>query len=308
MKVGGTQEKGRQAISPGWAAPPAELNDRELLKRFVKSHDEAAFAALVARHGPMVLAVCRRVLGSGAEADDAFQATFLILVQKASVISQPELLSNWLFGVAARTARKARTAAARRAHHERQAIPVATTAPPADSEWDDLRSLLDEELERLPHKYRAPLVLCYLEGLTNEEAARRLGWPSGSISYRLARARDLLRQRLGRRTAFAPVLFGTLLDDLVPATLPSTLASQTVQTAMALARDGALGAAVAPPVRYLVEAGMQAGRAKTLVVIVAAILLALLAAGAGAAAATGNLPWSSGTDSGSTIEVAPPCH
>ncbi len=274
-------------------------SDRELLARFVAGRDEAAFAALVERHGPMVLAVCRRVLGCAAWADDAFQATFLILVRKAAAITRPELLANWLFGVAVRTARKARRAAARRAHHERQAAAVSSTAPPPDADWNDLRPHLDEELARLPDRHRAPLVLCYLEGLTNEEAARRLGWPAGSMSYRLARGRELLRQRLGRRAGLAPPLFAALLDDLAPAELSAELTTQTVQAAMTLARDGALAGAASEPVRQLVEDGLRSlapARAGVVSLVVAAVLLALAAAGA-AAAAGGALPWSSGEPS-----------
>ena len=290
--AGGTQGRERNEVSQEMPAPGPQPGDRALLERFIARHDQAAFAALVARHGPMVLAVCRRVLGDGPDTEDAFQATFLILVRKAATIAQPELLCNWLFGVAARTARKARAATARRMHHERQAVPVASSAPPPDANWDDLRSLLDEELEHLPHKYRAPLVLCYLEGLTNEEAARRLGWPSGSISYRLARARELLRQRLGKRSAFAPVLFPALLDELVPESLPFALADQTVQTAMTLARDGSLASA-ASSVRWLVEEGPRTKRTSLLVVVLAALALGLLAIGA--CAASGALPsWLSG--------------
>jgi hypothetical protein len=144
-------------------------------------------------------------------------------------------------------------------------------------------------MERLPHKYRAPLVLCYLDGLTNEEAARRLGWPAGSISYRLARARELLRQRLGRRSGFAPVLFPALLGELAPVSLPQTLADQTVQTAMTLAREGTLAGSVAPLVRRLVEGGERSRRVGAVPLLVLAIVLALLAAGMSAAAAGGYL-------------------
>jgi RNA polymerase sigma factor (sigma-70 family) len=287
MMAGGTQGRGPTVSQPSPTA--TDSTDRELLERFTRRQDEAAFAALVARHGPMVLAVCRRVLGHTPEAEDAFQATFLILVKKAGTITQPELLSNWLFGVAARTARKARVAAARRAHHERQAVPVASSAPQSEVDWHDLRAWLDEELERLPHKYRAPLVLCYLDGLTNEEAARRLGWPTGSISYRLARGRDLLRERLSRRGGLTPALFAALLEDLAPAPLPPTLADQTVQMALALARNGTLAQTVSATVRRLVDEKASSSRAVLSLVLVA-VFLALLVAGV-SAAATGNLPW-----------------
>jgi RNA polymerase sigma factor (sigma-70 family) len=173
-----------------------EQTDSQLLERFAGQQDEAAFAALVRRHGPMVLAVCRRILRDAHDADDAFQATFLVLVRKASVIARPELLGNWLYGVAHRVAVKARAKAARRSEHERRAPALASADPTAEVTKHELRAVLDAELRQLPEKYRAPLVLCYLEGKTNAQAARLLGWPTGSISGRLARARELLRERL----------------------------------------------------------------------------------------------------------------
>lgn len=173
------------------------LTDGELLRRFAQRHEEAAFSALLRRHGPMVLSVCRRVLRRTHDAEDAFQATFLVMVEKAQELRRPELLSNWLYGVAYRTALHARRRAARRSEREREAAAMCSdAASDREIESRELRRVLDEELHRLPQKYRAPLVLCYLEGKTNEEAARLLGWPSGSMSYRLARGRELLRGRL----------------------------------------------------------------------------------------------------------------
>src|SRR5262249_2560450 len=152
---------------------------------FMRAHDEAAFAALVQRHGPMVWAVCRRLLPYPEDAEDAFQATFIVLVRRAPSIRQPELLGHWLYGVAYRTARKARAATNRRRAFERQVAfmpPLDSTADNAGIAGGELRAVLDEALHHLPEKYRAPLVLCYFQGLTNEEAARRLGWPVGSMS------------------------------------------------------------------------------------------------------------------------------
>src|SRR5262249_37066664 len=160
-----------QVICPRATAPAAEhRTDRELMDRFLRLSDQAAFAALVQRHGPMVLGLCRRVLDNEQDAEDAFQATFLILVRRAASIQNPDLLGSWLYGVAYRTARKARTQLARRRQQERQAGSVtAALEPSAGQGWRELRSALDDELNRLPEKYRLPLVLCYLEGLTNEE-------------------------------------------------------------------------------------------------------------------------------------------
>jgi RNA polymerase sigma factor (sigma-70 family) len=176
-----------------------EQTDSQLLKRFASQQDQAAFADLVRRHRPMVLGVCRRVLGDAHDTDDAFQATFLVLVRKAGAIAQPELLANWLYGVAYRVALKARANAARRSEHERRAPVKAWVEPIVEATGRELRSALNAELHHLPEQYRAPLVLCYFKGKTNAEAARLLGWPTGSISGRLARARDLLRKRLVRR-------------------------------------------------------------------------------------------------------------
>jgi RNA polymerase sigma factor (sigma-70 family) len=178
---------GTDAPSDGW-----------FLSRFLQHHDQAAFEALVQRHGPLVRSVCRRVLQDTHDADDAYQATFLLLVQKAASLEQPELLGNWLYGVAYRVAIKTRINATRRRACERRAPAMSSVDLLREITGRELRSVLHAQMSRLPEKYRAPLVLCYLEGKTNEEAARLLGWPTGSISGRLARARELLRQRMSR--------------------------------------------------------------------------------------------------------------
>jgi RNA polymerase sigma-70 factor (ECF subfamily) len=170
-----------------------------LLEWFVAGQDEEAFAALVRRYGPLVQGVCRRVLHDWDDAQDAFQATFLVLARKAASLAKPEALGNWLYGVAYRTAVKAKARAARRRETERQAASLPRPDPSLDRARHELREVLDEELSRLPEKYRAPLVLCYLEGKTNQEAARQLGCPAGSMSGRLARGRELLGERLAAR-------------------------------------------------------------------------------------------------------------
>jgi RNA polymerase sigma factor (sigma-70 family) len=186
--------------------------DEDLLAQFVARRDEAAFAVLLRRHGPMVWGVCRRLLIRPEDAEDAFQATFLLLAKKAASIQQPQLLANWLFGVARRLALTARARAARHARRERSfghvpEVPV-TPVPPCD----DVRAIVDEELARMPTKYRLPMLLCALEGMTQAEAGKLLGWPTGTLSARLSRGRRLLRTRLMRRgvTVTAPALAAML--------------------------------------------------------------------------------------------------
>ncbi len=180
--------------------------DRELVRAFAATRDEAAFAEIVRRHGPMVLAVCRRVLADAPEADDAFQAVFLVLARRAGSVGRPERLGGWLHNVAVRCARRARAAAASRRAKEHPMSDVAAPAA-ADPLWADARPVLDEEIGKLPEKLRAALVLCELEGLGRAEAAERLGVPEGTLSSRLARAKEALRSRLVRR-GLAPTLVG----------------------------------------------------------------------------------------------------
>jgi RNA polymerase sigma factor (sigma-70 family) len=182
----------------------AGLSEASLLERYALRRDEAAFAALVARHGPMVLGVCRRVLRDEHDVEDAFQATFLVFVRRAGAIRDGDLVGHWLYGVAHRVAVRARANAAKRHAHEPlapEAIDSAIVEPGDDV--GELRAVVDEELARLPGSLRAPLVLCYLEGLTHDEAASRLRWPVGTVRSRMARGRDVLRRRLARR-GFAP--------------------------------------------------------------------------------------------------------
>jgi RNA polymerase sigma factor (sigma-70 family) len=193
------------------------LTDGELLQRFVASRDESAFELLVWRHGPLVMNVCRRVLSDNHDAEDAFQATFVILARKAGTIGRGESLGAWLYKVASRVALRARALRARRRGRERaleddQPIAEAGSAPEDGVAWKELAPLLDAEVNRLPEKYRKVFVLCYLEGKTNEAAARQLGCPKGTVLSRLARARDRLRQRLEMRgVALAAAPFAALL-------------------------------------------------------------------------------------------------
>jgi RNA polymerase sigma factor (sigma-70 family) len=230
----------------------------------------------------LVLSVCRRVLQNAHDAEDAFQATFLVLVRKADSIAKPDSLANWLYGVAFRTAKKAKTTASRRRNYERQAISMCVADPPPEAAWRELRTILDEELYRLPEKYREPLVLCYLQGKTNEEAARQLGWPVGSMSARLARGRELLRDRLaGRNRAVPPALLGTLLVQAPEvAGVPARLSAVTVQAALALATGQATGL-ISPTVQALLEAAVKPrGLAKLPLVLAMLLALAVIALGA----------------------------
>jgi RNA polymerase sigma factor (sigma-70 family) len=180
-------------------ADPGGPADGQLLGRFVEAGDPEAFAALVRRHGPMVYGVCRRILGRDDPADDAFQAVFVVLARRADRVRPREAVGNWLYGVAARTARAARAKAARRARRE-VPLAAATAAPPDPDlpDWAELLPHLDREVERLPDRYRLPVVLCELEGRPRREVARRLGVPEGTLSSRLAYARKLLAARLRR--------------------------------------------------------------------------------------------------------------
>jgi RNA polymerase sigma factor (sigma-70 family) len=189
-----------------------ERTDEHLLQDYATGRDTEAFAGIVRRHGNMVLGVCRRLLQQEQDAEDAFQATFLVLMHKARSLTSPSLLANWLYGVAYRTALKARLAAARRHQREKPIVTEPAVEPASEAAWADLRPILDDELHRLPQKYRAAVVLCYLEGQTTQEAAATLRCPKGTILSRLARARERLRRRLTRRgLALSTGVLATLL-------------------------------------------------------------------------------------------------
>ncbi len=167
--------------------------DGPLLERFVSQRDEAAFAALLERHGPMVLGVCRRILHDEHRAEDAFQATFLVLVRKASSIRKQQSIASWLHGVALRLARNAKVDATRATQPDARNASRAAADVQAEISWQEAQKILDDELQRLPDNYRLPLVLCYLEGLTRDEAAAQLGWTANKLRGFLERGRDRLR-------------------------------------------------------------------------------------------------------------------
>jgi RNA polymerase sigma factor (sigma-70 family) len=268
-----------------------EPGDGQLLARFVRHRDEAAFASLLRRHGPMVLGVCRRLLHDPNDAEDAFQATFLVLVRKAVSIGRPELLGNWLYGVAYRTARKARAGSARRRAELRPLPEVAMTDPVEEILWRDLRPVLDEELSRLPDKYRAPVVLCDLEGWTHDEAARRLGCPRETVTTRLTRARARLRSRLVSRglTLSAGLLTTVLAERAAPAAVPDGLTDLTLRAAAAVAAGRAAAGVISPQVAAITGGVLRAMFWNQLT-RVAMVLLAVGSLGAGVTLVARRLP------------------
>ena len=220
----------------------AGVPERQLLRRYHDGRDEVAFEALVSRHGPMVLGVCRRILPDPRDVEDAFQATFIILAEKGRSLGEDDPVARWLYGVACRVALRARSSAARRRRLEGLASPP-RLAEPDDPARRELTSVIDRELAALPDRYRAPVVLCYLEGLTHDEASRRLGWPLGTVKGRLARARDLLKGRLARR-GFAPSGMIALARSARVA-VPKSLLELTMNAAMASRSGGVVPPAVA---------------------------------------------------------------
>jgi RNA polymerase sigma factor (sigma-70 family) len=227
--------------------------DADLLTRFITERDATAFAALVGRYGPMVLAVCQRVLRHRQDAEDAFQATFLVLARRAEAVKPRSLLGNWLYGVAYRTAVGCRRVAlARRTREAKVALVRVDDRPPDDGTLTELRAALDRELSALPAVYRASVVACDLEGLSRREAANRLGWTEGTLSSRLARARALLARRLAHYALTVPVAgLGVVAG---PVSVGAELAEPTVRLGTLLAVGDAV---VAAPVAELVEATMK---------------------------------------------------
>lgn len=234
------QQPGEHPRAPHEAA----VEGRELLERFIKRHDSAAFEALMRLHGSMVLGVCRRVIGDHHDSEEAFQATFLVLARKAASVRPPEMLANWLYGVAYRTSLKMRTATMRRRTKERQVaiLPELQTAPVES--WAELAPVLDREVNRLPDKYRVAVICCDLEGLSREEAAKRLGWPEGTVKVRLMRARSILAKRLTRQGVVLSVgaLAAVVAQNTASAAGPASLAASTAKAAGALAASKAASA------------------------------------------------------------------
>jgi RNA polymerase sigma factor (sigma-70 family) len=265
----------------------SQLSDAELLETFVASPGEtaeAAFAALVERHGKMVMGVCRRVLGNHDAAEDAFQATFLVLARKAGSIARREQLANWLYGVALRAAAEARGRAMRQKARERRYSAMVTVETPDSSVLSEIRSVLDEELARLPERYRTAIVLCELEGLSRRHAARKLGICEGTLSTWLARGKIQLRDRLTRRglTLSALVLGAVLTQDAAAVVVRPALVESTIQLATQLSSGFSLAGIVSTPVATLTEGVLKAMLfAKLKSVFLGVTTVALLTTGVG---------------------------
>jgi RNA polymerase sigma factor (sigma-70 family) len=258
--------------------PADGVPDEQLLERFAVRRDEAAFEALVRRHGPMVFGVCRRVLGHAQDAEDAFQATFLVLARKAGSLRDRDRVGPWLYGVAYRTAQEARRAAARRRAKEAQVEPRA--AVPDDS-WADLRRVLDEELARLPAKYRALVVLSDLEGKTRRQVAGELGLPEGTVASRLSRARGLLARRLARHGWAAPagVLAAVVSEGAAAGGVPALLVASTAKAATAFAAGQAAAGLTSAQASALAERVVRAMWLSKLKVIAAGMVALVLLGG-----------------------------
>jgi len=255
----------------------SSLTNRELLERFVSVADEAAFAVLVRRHGKFVLSVCRRVLGPGPDVDDVFQATFVVLARKAGSIRKQTSVASWLYGVAYHLAMKVRAQRARRRQREQAAEgsldqiaekQTMHTDPAAHASLNELGTILDEEIQRLPAACRDAVVTCLMLGLSNTDAAKQLGWPLGTLKTRLQRGRDLLRQRLERRgVGLSAVALSVVLAEQARAIVPATLmratlqgaAHQTVSATVAALANGAARALVAAKIKLGVLAALAVG-------------------------------------------------
>jgi RNA polymerase sigma factor (sigma-70 family) len=276
----------RRLIGP---PPGAGVPDAQLLERFVRHRDPAAFELLVRRYERMVHGVCRRVLRDPNDADDAFQATFLVFVRKAGSISRRESVGGWLYRVAYRVALRARAAAARQLVQPLTDEPLEQSGGPDEqAAWRDLRPLLDQELNRLPEKYRVPVVLCYLESRTYEEAARQLGCSRGTVSTRLTRARELLRRRLTRRglALSGGLLAGLLAEQAAPAAPAAALVEATLKAALLFAADKAAAAGLVPATVLTLTHGALHAMLLTKLKVLTGVLAALAFFGLGAGALT----------------------
>jgi RNA polymerase sigma factor (sigma-70 family) len=257
-------------------ANPVESTDGQLLEAFVSRGDSTALEALVLRHGPMVWGVCCRILNHH-DAEDAFQATFLILIRKAATVKPRDMIGNWLYGVAYQTALNARTRIARRAVREVQVREIPEPPLMERHFWSDLQPLLDRELSRLPNKYRAAIVLCDLEGKTRKEAAQELGWPEGSVASRLARGRAMLANRMARHglAISAAVLEAELTQKALRAE-PSSVMTSTIKTVTQVVAGPPDSGVISVEVSNLTERVLKIMFLTKLKPMMAALVLAVL--------------------------------
>jgi RNA polymerase sigma factor (sigma-70 family) len=265
-------------------AEPRTETDQKLLQRFVSQHDEAAFAAVVRRHGPMVLRVALRTLQNEHDAEDVFQATFLVLSQRAHTLRRPKSLGSWLYGVAYRLALKTKATAAQRRNRERGVAARSVAAPLAQLTLEEAQTILDEELSRLPERCRQPVVLCCLEGLARDEAAQQIGCPTSVLKSRLEQARERLRQRLMGRGLTLPcglgaflLLEGAAAAALPPALIDSTTKAATLVAAGKTAAEGLISAKVAALTEGVLKA-MLISKVQAIVAVV--VVLGFFATGA----------------------------
>jgi RNA polymerase sigma factor (sigma-70 family) len=275
----GTLLRHIQKLSARPRAP--ERTDRQLLEDFAARRDEYAFTALVARHGPMVLRVCRRVLNHEQDAEDAFQATFLVLARNTALIRKREAVADWLHGVAHRTAMKAKRSAARRRNHEARRRALTPEAVPGPR-WDEVQAVLDEEIRRLPEPFRAAFTLCVLEGKSGPQAAAELGCKEGTVASRLARARERLRQQLARRGIQLSALLAALAvaESAGRAAVPVTLVQATVRFGLLVAAGEPVAGVIPPHVAALAAGVTRAMSTKTKIALVVLLAVGLFAAGA----------------------------
>jgi RNA polymerase sigma factor (sigma-70 family) len=262
------------------------MSDAQLLEQYALHRNESAFEALLHRHGPLVYGVCRRLLFDRQDAEDAFQATFFVLARKAGSITGRSLLSNWLYGVAFRVAARARKNSLRRRVIERHGVDLTAVASAGSSVDRELAPLLHEEVQRLPDKYRSPVVLCYFEGKTNEQAAGQLQCPVGTVKTRLKKAREMLRTRLARRGV--ALTAGLLAANTLTAAVPAALLNATFQAALTFAAANAIaGGAASAQALTLSRGVLRDMLLRKLKTIAAAVLAVAVVAGTGGLAYQG---------------------